>query len=169
METRLQTLLDHEEIRNLRCLYAHLLDGNLVERLNEVFTEDAMADTGLGQWNNRAEIQAGLTAAFKQFDRDHRGSYPFMHAITNHWIKVLGPDLAEGRCYLIDFETASKADPQSDSNPLLLLGIYSDEYQRVAGQWRISRSRLEHVWPTRNGGGGIPGDGLNLPMRAARS
>ena len=43
-------------------------------------------------------------------------------------------------------ETASKADP----NPLLLLGLYADEYRRINGQWRITHTRLEVVWPQRN-------------------
>lgn len=149
MDTRLQTLLDHEEIRNLRNMYSHYLDGNLIARLEHIFTEDALVDTGRGPWNGRKEIEEGLTTAFNEYDRDQQGSYPFIHAVTNHWIRVLEPDLAEGQCYLIDFETASRPEP----NPLLLLGIYTDEYKRVDGSWRISRSRLEHVWPQRNGGG----------------
>ncbi|XAH24474.1 nuclear transport factor 2 family protein [Xylophilus sp. GW821-FHT01B05] len=163
MNDKLNALLDHEEIRNLRNLYAHFLDGNLPEKLDEIFAVDAVADTGRGQWNGRQEIKQGLAAAFKEYDRDKQGSYPFMHAVTNHWIKVLSPDRAEGRCYLIDFETAPKADP----NPLLLLGIYSDEYRRIDGKWLIARSRLEHVWPQRNGGGGMPGEGLQLPEKPA--
>ena len=101
----------------------------------------------MGKMEGIAAIRAGLSDAFKLFDRDHHGSYPFMHAIVNHWIKLTGPDTAEGRCYLIDFETASKPDP----NPLLLLGLYADQYQRIDGQWRITRTRLEVVWPERNG------------------
>ncbi|QEI09217.1 nuclear transport factor 2 family protein [Pigmentiphaga aceris] len=158
-DDKLKAVLDREEIRNLRSLYAHFLDGNLLDRLDDIFTVDAVADTGRGQWNGRQEIRDGLRAAFQEYDRDGQGRYPFMHAVTNHWIEILGPDIAEGRCYLIDFETASKPDP----NPLLLLGIYADEYKRVDGNWRISRSRLEHIWPQRNGGGGTPGDGLVLP------
>lgn len=75
---------------------------------------------------------------------------------------TLGPDLVEGRSYLIDFETASKIDP----NPLLLLGVYADEYKRIEGHWRISRTRLEMVWPQRSVGGGVPGNGMTLPERA---
>jgi hypothetical protein len=48
---------------------------------------------------------------------------------------------------LIDFETASKPDP----NPLLLLGLYADNYRRIDGEWRITRTSLEVVWPQRTG------------------
>lgn len=71
----------------------------------------------------------------------------FLHAIANHWIKLTGPDTAVGKCYLLDFETASKPDP----NPLLLLGLYTDDYRRIDGEWRIARTSLEVVWPERGG------------------
>ena len=158
-DDRIQTLLDIEEIRNLRTLYGHYLDGNNLAGLDEVFAPDAIVEAGRGIWRGRAAARAGLADAVRAYDRDNQGSYPFLHAVTNHWVKITGPDTAEGRCYLIDFETASKPDP----NPLLLLGLYADEYRRIDGRWTISRTRLETVWPQRNGGGGEPGKGMTLP------
>lgn len=147
MNNTIQELLDREEIRNLRTLYAYHLDSNNIDALDQVFSADAVVEVTVGKMEGIAAIRAGLDDAFKLFDRDHHGSYPFLHAIANHWIKLTGQDTAEGRCYLIDFETASKPDP----NPLLLLGLYADEYRRIDGQWRITRTRLEVVWPERNG------------------
>ncbi len=144
-DDRIQKLLDIEEIRNLRTLYSHYLDSANVDGLENVFTQDAVVEVTVGSMRGLDEIRKGLGGAVTLFDRGKRGNYPFLHAVTNHWIKITGPDVAEGRCYLIDFETASKPDP----NPLLLLGLYSDQYRRVDGQWRISRSRLETVWPER--------------------
>jgi hypothetical protein len=159
MTDKLQTLFDIEQIRTLRMLYSHYLDGNKLTALDEVFTPDALVEVTVGVMRGIDEIRAGLTKAFADFDRDDQGRYPFLHAVTNHWVKLTGADTAEGRCYLIDFETASKPYP----NPLLLLGLYSDEYKRIQGEWRISRSRLEVVWPNRNGGAGEPGNGMMLP------
>lgn len=146
MDKVIQGLLDREEIRNLRTLYAHHLDSNNIAALDQVFSHDAVVEVTVGKMEGIDAIKAGLNDAFKLFDRDKRGRYPFMHAITNHWVKLTGPDAAEGRCYLIDFETASKPDP----NPLLLLGLYVDEYARINGEWRITRTRLEVVWPERS-------------------
>lgn len=143
MQALLKGLLDREEIRNLRTLYAHHLDSNNIQALDQVFSADAVVEVTVGKMEGIDAIRTGLDEAFKLYDRDHRGSYPFMHAITNHWVQLTGPDTAEGRCYLIDFETATKPDP----NPLLLLGLYADEYQRIDGQWRITRTRLDVVWP----------------------
>ncbi|MDY7569589.1 nuclear transport factor 2 family protein [Pseudomonas sp. CCC4.1] len=145
MDTKLKALLDREEIRNLRTLYAHHLDSNTIDALDEVFSADAVVEVTVGKMTGIDAIRSGLNDAFKLFDRDHQGSYPFLHAIANHWIKLTGPDTAQGRCYLIDFETASKPDP----NPLLLLGLYADMYRRIDGEWRITHTRLEVVWPER--------------------
>ena len=143
MDIYLKELLDREQIRNLRTLYAHLLDGNNIAALDQVFSADAVVEVTVGKMEGIEAIQSGLNDAFKLYDRDHRENYPFMHAITNHWVQLTGPDTAQGRCYLIDFETASKPDP----NPLFLLGIYADEYTRIDGEWRITHTRLEVVWP----------------------
>ena len=145
MDTKLKALLDREEIRNLRTLYAHHLDSNTIDALDEVFSADAVVEVTVGKMTGIDAIRSGLNDAFKLFDRDHQGSYPFLHAIANHWIKLTGPDTAQGRCYLIDFETASKPGP----NPLLLLGLYADTYRRIDGEWRITHTRLEVVWPER--------------------
>lgn len=145
MDTKLKALLDREEIRSLRTLYAHHLDSNTIDALDEVFSADAVVEVTVGKMTGIDAIRSGLNDAFKLFDRDHQGSYPFLHAIANHWIKLTGPDTAQGRCYLIDFETASKPDP----NPLLLLGLYADTYRRIDGEWRITHTRLEVVWPER--------------------
>ena len=77
---------------------------------------------GIARRGVQAATLLGLGQAFKTFDRDSQGRFPFFHAVTNHWVKLTGPDTAEGRCYLIDFETASKPDP----NLVLLLGLYAD-------------------------------------------
>ncbi|MCF6761753.1 nuclear transport factor 2 family protein [Pseudomonas fragi] len=145
MDTKLKALLDREEIRNLRTLYAHHLDSNTIDALDEVFSADAVVEVTVGKMTGIDAIRNGLNDAFKLFDRDRQGSYPFLHAIANHWITLTGPDTAQGRCYLIDFETASKPDP----NPLLLLGLYADTYRRIDGEWRITHTRLEVVWPER--------------------
>ena len=145
MDTKIKALLDREEIRNLRTLYAHHLDSNTIDALDEVFSADAVVEVTVGKMTGIDAIRSGLNDAFKLFDRDRQGSYPFLHAIANHWIKLTGPDTAQGRCYLIDFETASKPDP----NPLLLLGLYADTYRRIDGEWRITHTRLEVVWPER--------------------
>jgi hypothetical protein len=152
-------LLTIEEIKKLRVLYSHYLDGNDMESLAGLFTTDAVCQTEGEPWRGREEIKKALSAAFTEYDQQKLGSYPFLHPVTNQWIELIDEDTAQGRCYLIDFFTQRAAA----ENPLLLVGIYADEYKKLEGKWYISRSRLDLVWPKRNGGGGYPGNGLVLP------
>lgn len=146
-QTRIAELLDREAIRQLRLGYSRCLDGGDIEGLAQVFTADATLQVTVGAMEGIEAIQAGLRDAYQLFDRDGRGHYPFVHAIANHEIRLTGPASAEGQCYLIDFETAAKADSNAERNPLLLLGLYHDRYIRVDGEWRIAHSRLDVVWP----------------------
>ncbi|CAG9226935.1 SnoaL-like domain-containing protein [Paraburkholderia tropica] len=155
----LEELLAIEAIKNVRTRYCHYLDANRMDALAQLFTSDAICEVDRGIWRGRDAIREGLAAAFRAFDTQNRGRYPFLHAIANQWVELLGDDRAEGRCYLIDLVTTR---PRTES-PFLLLGLYADEYRRVDGQWLISRTRLDVVWPENNGGGGDPGKGLVLP------
>jgi hypothetical protein len=155
----LSRLFDLEAIKTLRIVYGHLLDGHRLDRIDEVFAADAVCDLGQGLLCGLIEIRAALAQAFIEYDTEHRGSFPFLHAVTNHWIEFIDADTAQGRCYLIDLHTVTKTERE----PWILLGSYADEYTRIDGQWRITRSQLDVFWPSRNAGGGLPGDGLVLP------
>ncbi|MBH9313573.1 nuclear transport factor 2 family protein [Pseudomonas aeruginosa] len=159
IDLAIQRMADLEAIRSLRIRYSHYLDGNHMDELAALFAPDALCDAGRGLWQGREQIRAGLSAAFEAYDHDVEGSYPFLHAVTNHWIEFLDADTAQGRCYLIDLETMSKRE----RDPWLLLGSYADEYRRVDGRWFITRTRLDSFWPERQAGGGLPGRDLILP------
>ena len=142
-DKRLQSLLDREEIRNLRQHYSHLLDSNQAERMGEVFTTDAQVSVTVGTMTGIDAIKQSLKEAYVQFDTQNRGHFPFMHAIVNHRIALTGEDSARGECYLLDFVT----DREAQQHPFLLVGRYIDEYLRVEGEWRIHRTTLDVVWP----------------------
>lgn len=67
MRNKLQALLDIEEIRNLRILYSHHLDGNRLQSLDEVFTRDAIIETTMGLARGLDQICAGLAGAVALF------------------------------------------------------------------------------------------------------
>lgn len=143
IEQRLAALLDIEDIRQLRIAYSLCLDSGDFEGLDQIFSVDAIVGVTVGKMKGLPAIKQGLVGAYALYDRDQRGHYPFLHAIANHQVTLTGPDTAVGKCYLIDFETASKSDP----NPLLLLGLYADQYRRIGGAWRIIETHLDVVWP----------------------
>ncbi|MDW6002885.1 nuclear transport factor 2 family protein [Vibrio mangrovi] len=140
---RINALLDREEIRELRLRYSQLLDGGQAERMGEVFTEDAEVKVTVGTMKGLAEIKQSLQAAYHTFDTQNRAHFPFVHAITNHNITLIDENNASGSCYLLDFVT----DRDQAQHPFLLLGHYVDRYVRVNGEWRISHSELDVVWP----------------------
>jgi hypothetical protein len=154
----LQRLNDIEDIRKLRIQYSHFLDTNDLDSLLGLFTPDAVCDFGRGRWQGHDVLRRNWTAVHADFDKNRTGSYPYLHSVTNHWIEITGPDSAEGRCYLLDWVTAA-----ADKDPLLLLGVYADEYPRVDGRWYIARCRIDFVWPTRDVAGGAPGRNMALP------
>lgn len=83
-DSPVQRLLDLEAIRDLRIRYSHYLDGNYIDDLGELFAPDAVCDAGRGIWSGRNAIRAGLAEAVSAYDHDELGSYPFLHAVTNH-------------------------------------------------------------------------------------
>jgi hypothetical protein len=143
---KIEKLLHIEAIKNLRILYSHYLDSNTLEEITQLFTADAIVQTDRDPWKGRDGIFAGLKKAFKEYDQNNRGNYPFLHAVTNHWVDITGSTTAKGRCYLIDLVTGR---PKNES-PLLLLGLYVDDYVLIDDKWQISESRLDLVWPERN-------------------
>jgi hypothetical protein len=146
LESRLQTLLDKEEIRALRVRYSKVLDTREVEGFHDVFTDDAVLSVTVGSMEGIAAIKAGLAGAFDTYNWKKKDAYPFMHTVTNHTITMTGPDTAEGQCYLLDFITGREAD----QHPLLLLGLYVDRYVRVGGKWKISHTRLDVPWASKD-------------------
>lgn len=154
----LKRLLAIEEIRNLRILYSQYLDMHDLENLMRLFTQDVICDFGAGEWHGLEEVKGAFVAAHEQYDKRAQGTYPFLHATTNHWVEVISEDLAEGRCYLLDFVTGDARE-----EPLYLLGLYADQYKRIDGKWKIHRSRIDFAWPNFAVGGGAPGNGLIVP------
>ena len=120
------------------------MDAGRIDELAELFTEDAVCVFGtFGEWHGRDEIRANFAAV----DREHHGSVPFhaMHATTDHWVEVIGPDTAIGRSYLIDLITEKAPDEQ----PIVVLGTYDETYRKVDGAWLVERCVLQFLWPNK--------------------
>jgi len=139
---RVRRLLAEDDIRRLKVRYSQLMDAGRIDDVAELFTEDAVCVFGrFGEWHGRETIRANFAAV----DRDHHHGVPFhaMHATTDHWVEITGPDTAIGRSYLIDLVTAT----QSDGQPIVILGTYDETYRLVDDTWLIERCVLQFLWP----------------------
>jgi len=140
----IEDLLDIEKIKTTRHLYSHYYDGGEVDKLAALFTEDAVCEFGPnygGDWVGRDAIHAN----YRKFIARYGGIFNVMHAVTNPWITLKEPGRAIGRWYLLDLRTAVGTE-----NPLILFGIYDDEYKKQGDEWLIHRTRIQFLWPSRD-------------------
>ena len=147
----IEDLLVVESIRKLRIRYAYYLDAGELDALVALFTQDAVCEFGpFGVWRGIAEIAKNYEKVLAPAVA--KGGFQSLHANTNHWVEITGPDTAVGRLYLLDF---SLGEPTT--NPIIWLGVYDEDYRLVAGEWRIARSSLQFLWPERHVTAHFPG------------
>jgi hypothetical protein len=89
-----------------------------------------------------------------------KGGFQSLHANTNPWVEITGSTTALGRVYLIDLILG---DPEPNKVPIVWLGVYEEAYSKFDGEWRISRSSLQFMWPKRHLTPDFPGK--HLPTR----
>ena len=137
-------LLEMEAIKQIRYLYSHYYDGNRLEDLVDLFTDDAICEFGPnfgGDWVGKEQIRE----RYHEFlYGSGRAAHSQMHAVTNPWIRLLDNDKALGRWYQLNLNVSEGAE-----NPLTLFGIYDDVYKKVDGEWKIHRTRIDFLWPKR--------------------
>lgn len=149
---RLRRLLDVDDIKKLGLLYSQLQDHAYLDKLADIFTEDALCEFGpYGTWNGRQEIRENYA---KVKEANGGSSFSALHANSHHWVEMTGPDTAVGRRYLLDLMTTRPRD----ESPFIWLGLYDEEYRKVHGQWLIARTTLQFLWPEKHITGDFPGE-----------
>lgn len=139
----IEELIEIEAIKTLRVLYSHYFDGQEIEKLADLFTEDAICEFGPdygGDWVGRETIRKN----FQDYADREGPPFSVLHATTNPMVQLTGPDTARGRCYLLDLNVAEGAE-----NPLILFGVYDDLYRKVEGRWLFEKTRIDFLWPKR--------------------
>ncbi len=140
----LEDLVEIESIKQVRYLYSHYYDGNRLDDLVSLFTEDAVCEFGEGfggNWVGKAHIRERYHDFLHGSGREVHSQ---MHAVTNPWIRILSDEEAYGRWYQLNLNVAEGAE-----NPLTLFGIYDDVYKKEDGEWKIHRTRIDFLWPRR--------------------
>jgi len=131
MTLSLQEISDRLEIQDLIVNYTDVIDSCEVDRLDDIFTQDAFIDYSAmgGETGSLEKIKAFLKKALPIFKNTQ-------HLISNFQIKIKG-DTATGRIMCFN---PMEIDDEAKGNPMFFLGLwYVDEYVRTEAGWRIKK------------------------------
>lgn len=135
MDTRLQEMLDHFEIRNVLALYCHACDRCDPELLASIYT-------GAESFDDHGIIKASGPEFAHQIAALIEGTTTAMsHTLGQSIIQVRG-DEAKAETFFIALMIA-RGD---DETPRLsqLAGRFIDELRRVNGHWKVYRRQAVH-------------------------
>ena len=149
VDERLDRLESEREIHALVHRYAELCDAAYdPDGLADLFTEDATwssrtrdGSVDFGRYEGREAIRAFFAGASKD-----------LGPMTLHYLLAPRIELADvgvsatGVCYLLailDQRPAASAPGSAERERVLLGGVYSHAFRRVAGRWLISRSACD--------------------------
>lgn len=135
LASRVQRLEAIEAIRRLKARYFNACDRQDPETASQCFADgEVFIDMGhIGVFRRREEFAALYRAA---------GCHEYIldaHHGANAEIDIVGPDQARGT-WALGFRNINTRD----RTVTFLSVLYHDEYARIEGEWRITRSRVEY-------------------------
>jgi ketosteroid isomerase-like protein len=128
-----QEALDRLEIHELRGKYSRAIDYENYSDASDVFTEDAVLAYPDTELHGSDEI-----AEFWREEVEYQFS---RHTVQMPSIQIDG-DTATGDWYMLVFYVAL------DGTDGAVMGWYSDEYERVDGNWKIARMEAGVTYDT---------------------
>ena len=140
----IEELLEMEEIKQLRHYYALYLDAGEIDKLVDLFVEDGIAEFPEhmgGPWVGHERMRKEWGAVFEA----HGKPFGHLHIATNPFIRLTGPDTANGRYYAISMHTLEK----DIKDVLNVIGIHDDLYRKIDGKWYFEKTRYEFLYPNR--------------------
>jgi ketosteroid isomerase-like protein len=136
LESRLQELLDKEEIRELVQRYARALDRCDLELMKSVFHDDGVfehADHYKGPAHGFCEHAVGFLSTLG----------PLQHFVCQQLIEVHG-ETAYGESYGLAFHRAH--DPSGKAFDAIVGARLLDRYTRRNGAWKIAHRKTVVEW-----------------------
>ena len=135
IEKQLQMWADIEAVKKVQIKYLELLDSRQIERMSEIFTEDATADFGGGSQC------IGLTE-IKKYIKEAMKPYPITkHTAPDPHVEIIDDNKAKGVWSLLTL----KYDGQSKS-PAWGAGYYNEELIKIEGKWKIEKLVLKFLY-----------------------
>lgn len=137
MAYTLQQLSDFEDIRTLKHRYFRAIDTANIALLSTMFTDDIAVEYRGGGYKVKLSGRENMLEFLaNSFNSDcvamHQGHQPE--------ITLTGDDTAEGVWYLEDIFVDLRDRTRTEGS-----AIYRDEYRRVDGQWKLSRTEYDRV------------------------
>ena len=135
MDPALAELVDRDAIQRVLVRYATSLDDRDWDGLAECFTEDAVADYGVGSFEGVPAIVGLCRQMLEPLEISQ-------HLLGSFEINVDG-DTAHSRCY---FHAQHSRPGLPDGQFLIVAGTYEDQLARSASGWRIRHRKLIATW-----------------------
>lgn len=128
----LSDLLAREAIRDLVARYNAYGDGGLIDRMVELFADDATLEVGDDVHQGRDAIRSLFSGTVDRSAGAAGGPTYVRHSTSTHQIDLVDDAHATGRCY---FTVLTRIG-------LDHWGRYLDDYRTVDGEWRFARRRV---------------------------
>lgn len=123
---------DRLALHDLQIRYSRALDALELDRLDDVFTADVVADYGgIGELHGVEAIKEVVRHALEPLDA-------VQHLNGNHWAEIDG-DTAVGGCY---FQAVQYKAGVAGGEHVTVVGEYRDRFVRTADGWRIAHRTL---------------------------
>jgi len=135
MSDGLKEIQDRQEIIDLTIAYGWLLDHGPRERLDTVFTPDAVANYMGNEFNSLAEIIEKIESALGPLTISQ-------HLVSNQQVQLNG-DEATCRCYL---QAQHTLEGTVGGDNYIMAGRYEDQLVRTSEGWRIKHRALTIDW-----------------------
>lgn len=121
-KSRLQLLIDKEEIKDLMSKYCHGIDKKEEDLFMSIWAEDGVYELPRGQASGIEEVRELVRRVWREVPKCH-------HHITNPLIEVEG-ETAKARTDVIYYRH------NADGFLQLLSGSYLFDFQKTSGQWK---------------------------------
>ncbi|OBG94520.1 hypothetical protein A5698_01825 [Mycobacterium sp. E136] len=134
-QSALDVLVAKDAIRDLVLQYCRAIDRGDVASATSLYTDDALDEHGFNSTNTAREFLESLPAMTAALAATQ-------HNLTNHLIRITGPDSAEGEAYLVAYH---RAERRGTAHLLITGGRYLDRY-RHDGRWKIAHRKCVADW-----------------------
>jgi 3-phenylpropionate/cinnamic acid dioxygenase small subunit len=119
----------HDGVRETLFAYARRVDAGDLDGVLELFSEDAVADYGLGRPRHGRDQLAPLLHGLRA------SCVATSHHVSNVVVRELAGGVASAQAYVVAWHLLTDGE-------LLVLGRYEDELRPATDGWLITRRRL---------------------------